>query len=301
MNVESVEALFRAHFRRLEIVPTGEQPALAPLPDVRAVLLDIYGTLVMSACGEVGTVATSAEAVVAALASAGVAIDDEAHGRRIANAGARQLVASISQWHAQWRAQGVEHPEVDIRRVWESVIDELIAQKLLPSGARQADHERVAVHYEARVNPCWPMPGARRCLEKLRAAGRRLGIISNAQFFTPAMITALFGKSLSELGVDSGLRYYSFELGEAKPGDRLARLAAEGLRGRGIAAHQVLAIGNDMLNDVRPAHDVGFRTGLFAADARSLRWRATDPRLAGLRPDIVLTDWSQLTECLRPG
>lgn len=301
MNAESVEALFRAHFRRLEVVPTGQQPALTPLPDVRAVLLDVYGTLVMSACGEVGTVATSADAVMAALAAAGVVTGDEAHRRRVADAGARHLAAAISQCHAQMRAGGVEHPEVDIRQVWGSVIDALIAQQLLPPSARHADRERVAVHYEARVNPCWPMPNVRRCLDELRGARRLLGIVSNAQFFTPPMITALFGESLSELGVDARLRFYSYEHGEAKPGDRLARLAAEALRRRGVPAHQVLSIGNDMLNDIRPSHDVGFRTALFAADARSLRWRASDPRVAGLRPDVVLTDWSQLTECLPPG
>ena len=61
---------------------------------------------------------------------------------------------------------------------------------------------------------------------------------------------------------------------------------------------EVLAVGNDMLNDVLPARETGFRTALFAGDARSLRLREGDPRLDVFSPDLVLTDLDQLPECL---
>ena len=53
-----------------------------------------------------------------------------------------------------------------------------------------------------------------------------------------------------------------------------------------------------MLNDIRTATELGLRTVLFAGDGRSLRWRREDPRVAGHVPDLVVTNLSQLADCL---
>ena len=58
----------------------------------------------------------------------------------------------------------------------------------------------LATEYECRVNPVWPMPGARDCLRELAGAGLALGIVSNAQFYTPPMLQALLGESLHVSG-----------------------------------------------------------------------------------------------------
>ena len=49
-----------------------------------------------------------------------------------------------------------------------------------------------------------------------------------------------------------------------------------------------------MLNDILPATKCGFRTALFAGDARSLRLRDQDSRVADITPDIIATDLAQL-------
>ena len=66
----------------------------------------------------------------------------------------------------------------------------------------------------------------------------------------------------------------------------------------GISAAEALYVGNDMLNDITPAHALGFRTALFAGDARSLRLRENDERVAGIEPDLVLTDLAQILHCV---
>lgn len=53
-----------------------------------------------------------------------------------------------------------------------------------------------------------------------------------------------------------------------------------------------------MLKDVWPAQAVGFRTALFAGDARSLRKRDEDERIRGVVPDLVVTELSQIAGCL---
>jgi putative hydrolase of the HAD superfamily len=58
----------------------------------------------------------------------------------------------------------------------------------------------------------------------------------------------------------------------------------------------VLFIGNDMLKDIYASSQVGFKTALFAGDKRSLRLRDDDERTAGLKPDYVITELSQILE-----
>ena len=79
------------------------------------------------------------------------------------------------------------------------------------------------------------------------------------------------------------------------------RQAAETLATRKIGVSQTLYVGNDMLNDVTPAKKLGYRTALFAGDARSLRRRAGHPDTAGVVPDLIVTDLRDLSACLGIG
>ena len=54
-----------------------------------------------------------------------------------------------------------------------------------------------------------------------------------------------------------------------------------------------------MLYDILPASQIGFGSALFAGDARSLRLREQDTRVRIVRPDVTLTDLSQLLEVVR--
>ena len=162
----------------------------------------------------------------------------------------------------------------------------------------RAELERLAVEYEARANPVWPMPGLTACLRSLRKNRLLLGIISNGQFYTQELFPALLGQRAEFWGFDSELQYYSYQHGRAKPAPELYEMAARALRRRGVKPAGVLYAGNDMLNDIRPARAVGFRTALFAGDARSLRLRQGDPQLDGISPDVVLTALAQLDGCI---
>jgi putative hydrolase of the HAD superfamily len=49
-----------------------------------------------------------------------------------------------------------------------------------------------------------------------------------------------------------------------------------------------------MLNDIYPAHLLGFKTALYAGDQRSLRRRENDSRCQSLTPDRVITSLDQI-------
>ena len=283
--------LIRRRSSPLKPLPVDQTPQLIRLPNVRAVLFDVYGTLLISASGEVGT-ATACPAPTAlreALAALGINTD-----RLVSQAA---LEPTIQRHHAEARAEGVDYPEVDIRTVWHQTLAELVTQGQLSPAALRVDLSRLAVEYECRVNPVWPMPGLRACVLALRDR-RVLGIVSNAQFFTAWLFPALLGKTLEELGFAARMQYFSYRYGVAKPSPRLFEPSLQALAADGIRPDQTVYVGNDMLNDVTAAAAAGLRTALFAGDRRSLRWRREDPRVGAATPDLIITQLPQLPDCV---
>ena len=79
-----------------------------------------------------------------------------------------------------------------------------------------------------------------------------LGIVSNAQAYTPLLFEAFFEDDMAALGFEDMLCIWSYEHGTAKPGKMLYELCAERLLALdGIRPNQVLYIGNDRRNDNR--------------------------------------------------
>ncbi|MCA9261717.1 MAG: HAD family hydrolase [Planctomycetales bacterium] len=277
--------------------PVDCEPRVSALPEIRAVLVDVYGTLLVSASGDIGSADASVRgrAAVDALGAVGMALD--APPEQVDESWTGVIAAE----HARLRGAGIPYPEVDVREIWPVVCQRIAeASSLSPISARRVDRldwSQLAVEFEVRVNPVWPMPEAAETLQRLADRGRVMGIVSNAQFFTPLAWTATAGKSLGECGVAASLRYYSYEHREAKPGRGLYQRAVAGLAEAGIAPSETLYVGNDMRNDIWPAAAVGFRTALFAGDERSLRRRDETPRHErGPDPDVVITQWPQILE-----
>jgi putative hydrolase of the HAD superfamily len=283
--------------RDLRPILTETAPALEARRDIRAVLFDVYGTLFVSGSGDIGVARAGRRtgALSEALADSGFTGDLKAAGDR----GTRLFLASIEKQHAEARKSGVEFPEVDICQVWEEVVAQLRGQGVLSGNPSRKTARRLAVEYECRVNPLWPMPGVKRTLRSLRERGMALGIISNAQFFTPMLFESLLDMSLAEAGFDEALCIWSYEAGEAKPSVRLYEDALHRLQTRlQIEPRAALFVGNDMLNDIWPAAQSGFTTALFAGDLRSLRIRENDKRCQNVVPDLVITKLEQLPGCL---
>jgi putative hydrolase of the HAD superfamily len=279
----------------MEPIPTEREPRLADLAGIRAVVCDVYGTLFISDSGEVGTAKAEVceQALVGAMGTLGIGFDGDA------STAVERLNSVIRAWHEQSRRQGVEFPEVDIVEIWHEVLEELAKRdRLLADAVGAIELHWLALEYEVRVNPVWPMPGLRACLGQLRDRGLVLGLISNAQFFTPELFPALLHKPAEHWGFDPKLQFFSYQYGRAKPGEELFRRALRVLENRGVRPENTLYVGNDMLNDICPAHKLGFRTALFAGDQRSLRLREGDPRVEGLEPDLEVTDLRQLPPCL---
>jgi putative hydrolase of the HAD superfamily len=276
--------LVAPYLHPLKPVPTGMHPKGRLKPPIKCLLCDIYGTLFISASGDIGSAGP--------LDRRSVQLDQllRRYGHSIsADKVLKRLHRTIRNCHAASRDQGIDYPEVVIETVWKKVLTIDDSQRL----------RQFAVEFEMIMNPVWPMPDVEKLLVHCRHHGIALGIISNAQFFTPYLFEWLLQATSAQLGFDAELTWYSYRSGCAKPSPALFQNARQMLAGRGIAQQHVAFIGNDMRNDIRPAQQAGFQTILFAGDARSLRLRAQDPLCTDLAPDRIIIDLNQLISDLR--
>ena len=277
------KALINKYLHPLAPLPASLSPRGDLRQRIQCILFDIYGTLFISGSGDINLDQQNAPP----LEQIKELLDQYAipqSPRRILE----KLYSSIETRHGVLRKRGVDHPEVIIEQIWQQVL------KINdPSTIKQ-----FAVEFELITNPVGPMPNLASMLSACRRKNLFMGIISNAQFYTPFLFDWFLNSDVEALGFDPGLLFYSYRYETAKPSPTLFKMAAEKLASKGIPPGAVLYIGNDMLNDIYPADAIGFQTALFAGDKRSLRLRTDDPRCVDLRPGLVLTDLGQLAKRL---
>jgi len=260
-------------------VPTSMKPLGKQGLKIQCILFDIYGTLFISGSGDIGIARQSEQYLKKTgklLRRFGIDTPaDTIH---------KIFFDAIEAQHRVMKKQGILYPEVKIDEIWMQVLN-----LDTPDTAC-----KFALEYELIVNPVYPMPHLKEMLDACESAKTLRGIISNAQFYTPSLFQWFLGTGLQELGFDSELTLFSYKHGCAKPSAYLFETARKRLQNRGIPAEKTLYLGNDMLNDIWPAAQVGFKTALFAGDARSLRLREDIPQCKEVSADLVITDLKQI-------
>lgn len=287
----------KTHLNPMEVRETEISEYLQKLPGIKAILFDIYGTLIISGSGDIGLTAEEnrEQAIRSALREAEIRFTSKDATDEIA----QYFINEIEAEHQKKKARGIDFPEIDIRATWKNVLQKSSSEGL--TKPLKNDHQILilAIEYESHMNPCWLMPGTMEILEFLNGKDIITGIVSNAQFFTKTLMNALTEKKFHDLGFKRDLCYFSYEHGVAKPSTRLFEQAGKRLKNEyDVDYNQVLYVGNDMLNDIATASKCGFKTALFAGDARSLRLRANHPAVQDVKPDIILKSLLQLKKCI---
>jgi putative hydrolase of the HAD superfamily len=274
-------ALIREGSKRMRPVPMHATDSGSLPRRPRAVLFDVYGTL-LARVGDAHPRPAVRERKVEALIR-----------RHRLPTTARELSAglghAIGAEHAALRASGNANPEVSIERIWAG---------LFPGRSHEELREAI-VEYELATHPAWPMPGCRGLLRRLADQGIALGIVSNAQFYTPIFLHALLGASLEDLGFATRLCLYSWDFGFAKPGAALFDLARGRLYEMGLKEEEVVMVGNDRRNDIEPAARSGFMTVLASLDRRSSEPARDDA--TPVRPNAVIRQLRSLEPLVTEG
>lgn len=283
--------IIREKSSKLEPQETDVEPLLRELPDIKCVLFDVYGTLMVSGVGDIShsSIDDRKKAIFDIFKEMDLPL------KETTTEPGNTLNMLIHNHQDISRQKGVVYPEIDIREVW---LD-FLQHNTCVDTPTHATVQELAVRFELKVNPTWPMPFLDTTLCALQDHGVKLGIVSNAQFFTPLLFDAYCDQALESLGFDAELCQWSYCFKEAKPSARMYRVNAMKLEAKyGVQPNEVLYVGNDMLNDITPAKNSGFKTALFAGDKRSLRLREGDERIEGTTPDLIIKSLDQLIVCL---
>jgi len=235
-------------------------------PQIRAVVFDLYGTLLVAPPGAVRHDPQADAPMRAAIRGCGF---------NPPVSPSQSLAEAVRRHHL---ASDDPHPEVDLRQLWREILQ-------LPT---DADTTTLVIATERARLPASLMPGAADMLRTIAAAGLPLGILSNAQC-----------NALHDLGnlagpFDPALIVLSYQHGCAKPSPKLFTLLASRLAQRGIHPDEALIVGNDPLHDIAPAQSLGFQTALFTGHPDCHR-----PGIA--KPDLTLNSWTSLTRALGLG
>lgn len=292
---ENLIMLIKANSYRLNPVQTNIKPRLPRLTGMKSIIFDIYGTLFLSSSGEISTAndMTKEGIFIKTLKTAGFVINNTT----LCESGISLFYGAVKQEHHRLKSTGIDYPEVDILEIWTGVLSALIGENVISGKLDRRKLLKTAVIFEALSNPVWEMPGLSEILDLLKDYGFLMGIISNAQFYTPLLFKAIINRDMDSFGFKEELVYFSYCFKRAKPSSFMFEKLKEQLYNNyGIKEDEVLYVGNDMLNDIKTAYVCGFKTALFAGDSRSLRLR--EDVCKDIVPDVILSELEQIKDVL---
>lgn len=286
-----------------KVDPPKAKPHLTPLP-VKAVLWNVYGTLLAIPTGE---------------------LQFEAAIDFVTDAALDKTIQEFKMWKSMSRKPGAPSAymkelykkafdvlkltgrgEVPAEKVWEDIVNKLIKNEYSYDAATYGPLgeyvKKIAYFYHASIQGTGCYPGAAEALRVVAESGRRQGLLADGQCFTaPQLLRGLRAQDAAfdlAATVPADLRVLSAEKKVKKPAAELFDAAVAALAKRGVTAAETLHVGSSIARDIAPAKKAGMRTALFAGDKASLAATAEQLKDAASRPDVLLTELTQIAEVL---
>lgn len=283
---------------------TGFCPNLRPNSseriNIKAVIFDIYGTLLISSSGDIDQASLSTENMEKALVTGGFNLGE--NPEKVSSFILEQLPLKIKSNQQEIKQKGHPFPDVEIFKVWREMAEEAQKEGFIQLTGKESLADTIIV-FEILSNKVFPMPGMKEVLNELQKREIPIGIVSNAQFYTPVLMNYFLNRTFSTNqqidGFEPDLSVFSFKELRAKPDVSLFQKLIPTLENKyNIDPSETVFVGNDMLKDIYTAQKAGLKTVLFAGDERSLRLREDDKRVQGLFPDFIITELKQLLEII---
>lgn len=291
-----------------KVVPAQATPYLKPLADLRAVLWNVYGTLLRISEGELLFQHPQPIRMEVALDKTIQEFNMWASMTRHPGAPWQYLQEKYLNLVDEQRLAGTgykgEYPEINSAKVWRRVLGLLEEKEYTYDEDFYGDMDelsaKVAYFFHASLQSVEAAPNALSALDAGLQAGLRQGLLAETQPFTLVQLL----RALRAQGTLSGLgelllpehMTLSHQEGRRKPSKSLYLQALAGLVPLGIEPRQVLLVGTRLRDDLAVAKACGMRTALYAADKTSLRATAEELRDPDLRPDRLITDLIQIRE-----
>jgi len=217
---------------------------------IKAVIFDVYGTLIRSKANDLSREPKNRESQIKAMKKLKQKYNFSVSAEKLHEA----FFDEIKKELLQKQKEGIDFSEVIIEDIWKKVFESLNLEKV--------DFVQFALEYHNLCCECSLFLNIKEMSLSLKEKGIHLGIVSNAQFYTKPDLVHLLGIEGMDEIFDKKLVFLSFELGYAKPGQKMFDLLKKELAIKKIKPEETLYIGNDLFEDVVGARKAGFKTGL---------------------------------------
>jgi len=281
-------------------------PSIKPLPGIRAVLWDVYGTLLRISDGRF-TLFPEEEARLQ------IALDKTIHEFNMWNHMYRKpgppwqsiigIYRSTIERQSMHASPAGDVTDVDLVETWRALITKLFEKEYAYDEGLYGDldefSEKVAYFFHCSLQATEARANAVRAMSDLSSAGLTQGFLSDGQSFTLVQTLkalAIQGDlpPLHELIRPQSL-IFSWAHGVKKPSKSLFAAAVQQLRALGIQSQEVLHVSCRLSTDLVPARAAGMKTALLVAEKLGLEVSADVLKSPATRPDRLLTDLSQIT------
>jgi HAD-hyrolase-like len=291
-----------------EVKPAKARPHLESMPNVKAVLWNVYGTLLAIPFGDL--LFDHPQPLVMEIALDKTINEFKMWGSMSRKPGqpAEYMKHLYSQELLLQRGLGTSerYPEVLSERIWEALIKKLFQKEYTFDagffGSLNQYSKKVAYFFHASSQGTAAQPEAALALQITADAGKVQGLLADGQCFTTVQLAR--GLRQQEPALDMlrllplTLRTLSCEVKARKPSETIFRQALAALAEKGIRAGEVLHVGSNLARDVAPARRMGMRTALYAGDKTSLEAMPEQLKDPGQRPDVLLTELGQIAQVL---
>lgn len=292
--------------------PVKAKPSIAPLSGIKAVLWDVYGTLLRTADGGF-TIFPDQEIRLQ------VALDKTIHEFNMWNSMYRKPGAPWESMIHQFKdyserlamaapKRAGDFTDTNLVVIWAQIIDRLFDKEYIYDKSLYGDvpalAEKVAYFFHCNLQATEARAGAVAAVTDLNANGIRQGIVADGQSFTMVQLM----KGLVHQGLEipafeafrPDLTVYSTQLAVRKPSKSLYLYALHQLNEAGIQPEETLHVSCRLETDLVPAKLVGMKTALLAAEKTGLEAPVNLIKDPQSRPDRLLTDITQITSVVEP-
>jgi hypothetical protein len=292
--------------------PVKAKPHLSPLPEIRVVLWNVYGTLLSITEAEL-------KYAVDNQLMLDVALDKTIHEFKMWQSMSRKPGQPAEYLRELYNRElnllrlapgGSERfPEILVERIWENLIKKLFQKEYKFDagfyGSLNEYSKKVAYFFHASMQGIAAYSKAATTIQRLSEKGVTQGLLADGQCFTYVQLKRAIRKqeeqapdiNLDEM-IPTSYRVFSSDRRARKPSGNLFRFALDELRDQGLEPKEVLHIGSNLTRDIGPAKRLGMRTALFTGDRHSLSATPDQLKDAQFRPDLMITELSQLVDVI---
>lgn len=292
-------------------VPLKATPSVAPLPGIKVVTWNIYGTLLRIDQGQLMFSHPQELRMQIALEKT---IAEFNMWNSMSRKPGQPWEYMLRQYSAVVEEAGMvstkrkgDYPETDSRKIWKKLLERLVKNEYEWDQGLYGDLDdlaaKVAYFFHANLQGTAANDHAAEVLSQLMTGGVRCGLLADGQVFTlPQLLRDLKRQSgvsrmTDVLSMDFVI--LSTQVGLRKPSVSLFREAVDRFQQKGISPEQVLHVSQLHSDDLAFAKKAGMKTALFAADKSTCRVNAEELKMPDRKPDRLISDLRQIRDILQ--